>query len=428
MLEAFRRIVPLYRLIILGEGPMRPLLESRVRHLKLEDWVCLPGWKENPFSFMAHAALLVLSSRGEGFGNVLVEAMACGCPAVSTDCPGGPSEILDDPSLLAPIGDPEGLARVMLRVLSRPPTKAVLCTKASRFSAEQAVAKYDEIVSAVIDKRQGLSARAAHPAPVPVYVINLDRRPDRWTTMSEQFDRLGITAMRIPAVDARLLAAQEPQYTPVSIRRRKWGYVPDLGSVACNRSHAKALRAFLDTDASAALILEDDVILASDTPALLESVDWWPAGASVIRLEAGHTMGARIPLWDVCAETPSGRRVHRFERWHSGAAAYLVNRATAEWMLPYLDDPSNPVTDSMWFNHRYCPLARELKALQIVPGMARQIEALESSDLEGWRRGIGPDWLSEIRARLYNGRVLALRALGKVRKQRVPYIDTYSRG
>ena len=78
--------------------------------------------------------------------------MACGCPAVSTDCPGGPSEILDDPSLLAPIGDPEGLARVMLRVLSRPPTNAVLCTKASRFSAEQAVAKYDEIVSAVIGR------------------------------------------------------------------------------------------------------------------------------------------------------------------------------------------------------------------------------------------------------------------------------------
>ena len=127
--------------------------------------------------------------------------------------------------------------------------------------------------------------------------------------MSEQFDRLGITAMRIPAVDARLLAAQEPQDTPVSIRRRKWGYVPDLGSVACNRSHAKALRAFLDTDASAALILEDDVILASDTPALLESVDWWPPGTSVIRLEAGHIMTARIPLWDVCAETPSGRRV-----------------------------------------------------------------------------------------------------------------------
>ena len=80
LLEAFRRVVPICRLIILGEGPMRPQIENRVRELDLENWVCLPGWKMNPFSFMARAALLVLSSRGEGFGNVLVEAMACGCP------------------------------------------------------------------------------------------------------------------------------------------------------------------------------------------------------------------------------------------------------------------------------------------------------------------------------------------------------------
>ncbi len=430
LIDAFRRVRARQpcRLAILGEGPLRRELETLVAAHGMTDSVALPGWVENPYAWMARSALFVLSSVHEGFGLVLVEAMAVGCPAVSTDCPAGPAEILEDPELLAPVGDAAALAHVMQHALACPVDKGTLRAKAARFSAEQAVAKYDEIVSAVIGKGQGLSARAASPTPVPVCVINLDRRPDRWTTMSEQFDRLGITAMRIPAVDARLLAAQEPQDTPVSIRRRKWGYVPDLGSVACNRSHAKALRAFLDTDASAALILEDDVILASDTPALLESVDWWPACASVIRLEAGHAMEARVPLWDVCAETPSGRGVHRFERWHSGAAAYLVNRATAEWMLPYLDDPSNPVTDSMWFNHRYCPLARELKALQIVPGMARQIEALESSDLEGWRRGIGPDWLSEIRARLYNGRVLALRALGKVHKQRVPYIDTYSRG
>ena len=384
LLEAFRQIVPLYRLIILGEGPMRPLLESRVRHLKLEDWVCLPGWKENPFSFMAHAALLVLSSRGEGFGNVLVEAMARGCPAVSTDCPGGPSEILDDPSLLAPIGDPEGLARVMLRVLSRPPTKAVLCTKASRFSAEQAVAKYDEIVSAVIGKRQGLSARAARPAPVPVYVINLDRRPDRWTTMSEQLDRLGIAATRIPAVDARLLAEDHRELQTTSLlpwRSRSLTF----GEAACICSHRKALRAFLDSDAPAALILEDDVQLTLDTPALLESVDWWPLIADVIRLEAESlNYIARIGLWPASAETPSGRRLHRFERWHLGSAAYLVNRNGAKLVMDGLSTTNLPV-DVALFDHRYSPLARKLKALQIVPGMARQTEGATTSDLYGWQ-------------------------------------------
>ena len=60
-----------------------------------------------------------------------------------------------------------------------------------------------------------------------------------------------------------------------------------LGAVACAWSHRKALRAFLDTGESAALILEDDIEAAPDTPSLLESVDWWPPDAHVIRLETG---------------------------------------------------------------------------------------------------------------------------------------------
>ena len=256
---------------------------------------------------------------------------------------------------------------------------------------------------------------------IPVFVINLDRRPDRWATMAEQFERLDIEATRIPAIDARLLSV------PAAIRnRRKWGsQTGDPGSIACNRSHATALRAFLDTDAPAALILEDDVELAADSPSVLGSVAWWPPGARVIRLEAEYFMTpVLVPLWGPCAETPSGRTVHYFERWHPGAAAYLVNRAMARWMLPHLDDPANPGTDCMWFNHRYCPLARELKALQIVPGMARQIEPLEQSDLEPYRpqnilsrerRGLG----AETGALPYRARLLALRALGTVRPQHV---------
>ena len=110
----------------------------------------LPGWVENPYAFMARAALFVLSSRHEGFPGALVEALACGCPAVSTDCPAGPSEILEDPDLLAPVGDPEGLARVMLRALARPPDKTVLRANAARFSLQRAVDGYDTLVSALL--------------------------------------------------------------------------------------------------------------------------------------------------------------------------------------------------------------------------------------------------------------------------------------
>ena len=135
------------RLLILGEGPMRHELEDLVIALDLEGQVSLPGWMFNPFAFMARAALFVLSSRYEGFGNVLVEAMACGCPAVSTNCPAGPSEILEDPDLLAPVGDPDALADIMLRALARPVDRETLRAKAKRFSLDRAADGYERVVT-----------------------------------------------------------------------------------------------------------------------------------------------------------------------------------------------------------------------------------------------------------------------------------------
>ena len=98
---------------------MRDDLERHAATLGMKNAVSLPGWVDNPWDFMAHAALFVLSSRFEGLPGVLIEALACGCPSVSTDCPGGSREILEDPDMLAPVGDPEALAQVMLRALSR---------------------------------------------------------------------------------------------------------------------------------------------------------------------------------------------------------------------------------------------------------------------------------------------------------------------
>jgi glycosyltransferase involved in cell wall biosynthesis len=100
------------RLLILGEGEERQMLETQIRQLGLEQDVRLPGFVSNPYPYMAHASLFVLSSRWEGLPTVLVEAMALRTPVIATDCPSGPREILRNGEYgpLLPMDDPDTLA------------------------------------------------------------------------------------------------------------------------------------------------------------------------------------------------------------------------------------------------------------------------------------------------------------------------------
>lgn len=107
------------KLIIIGEGPKRPDLEQLVSQLGLSEDVALPGFQDNPYGYMRHATAFVLSSLYEGFGNVLVDALALGTPVISTRCPVGPDEIISDgiTGLLVPPADDAALAHAILRVL-----------------------------------------------------------------------------------------------------------------------------------------------------------------------------------------------------------------------------------------------------------------------------------------------------------------------
>jgi glycosyltransferase involved in cell wall biosynthesis len=91
---AVRREVPGARLLILGDGDHRQYLQRLIGELELTDGVHLLGYQGNPFQFMARAQQFVLSSLWEGFPAILLEAMACGLPVISTDCPSGPRELL----------------------------------------------------------------------------------------------------------------------------------------------------------------------------------------------------------------------------------------------------------------------------------------------------------------------------------------------
>jgi glycosyltransferase involved in cell wall biosynthesis len=108
-------------LVILGEGSERAPLEQQVEDLGLQDRVELPGFHQDPVPWLESADLFVLSSDYEGFANVIVEALACGTPVVSTDCSYGPAEILSKGKygVLVPVGDAHHLADGMRQALLR---------------------------------------------------------------------------------------------------------------------------------------------------------------------------------------------------------------------------------------------------------------------------------------------------------------------
>jgi glycosyltransferase involved in cell wall biosynthesis len=136
------------RLMILGEGEERSSLNGLVRHLGLAEDVALPGFVDNPYSYMAAAAVFALSSAWEGLPNVLIEAMATGTPVVSTDCESGPAEILAEGRYgqLVPVGDVQALAAAILTTLSCPTAVQTLRSRAQDFSADRIVQQYLDIL------------------------------------------------------------------------------------------------------------------------------------------------------------------------------------------------------------------------------------------------------------------------------------------
>ena len=140
------------RLILLGEGPQREQICDLINSLNIEEYVSMPGWVDNPYSFMAKADLFVLSSSWEGLSNVLLEALACGCPVVSTDCPSGPSEILEHGrwGRLVPINDQTALAEAIIATLKDDMNQDALRQRAAQFSPENMIEKFETLIREVI--------------------------------------------------------------------------------------------------------------------------------------------------------------------------------------------------------------------------------------------------------------------------------------
>ncbi len=150
LVRAFTRLRGRRRahLAILGEGGKRRELEALVRELGVVEDVALPGFVPNPYPWIARAAAVAVTSRHEGVANVLCEALALGRPAVSTDCPGGPREVLEGGRYgpLVPVGDAAALAAALERLLDNPPDPADQRKGAERFHADRAIPAYLDLL------------------------------------------------------------------------------------------------------------------------------------------------------------------------------------------------------------------------------------------------------------------------------------------
>jgi glycosyltransferase involved in cell wall biosynthesis len=133
---------------IVGEGNARRKLEALIDGLGLADVVSMPGFSEEISSEYRNADLFVCSSRAEGFGNVLVEALSAGMSVVATDCPFGPREILDSGRFgeLVPVDDEEALAAAMMRALRKPANPRTQIQRAADFSLEKIGAQYLSVI------------------------------------------------------------------------------------------------------------------------------------------------------------------------------------------------------------------------------------------------------------------------------------------
>lgn len=143
------------RLVVLGEGEQRAVLERQASDLGLEDAVSFLGFRPNPFAYMARADVFVLSSEREGLPGALIQAMACGCPVVATDCASGPAEVLEDGAhgRLVPVGNDAAMADAILATLSEPRQADRLRRRAARFEAGTVIEAHVEAFEQIVGRR-----------------------------------------------------------------------------------------------------------------------------------------------------------------------------------------------------------------------------------------------------------------------------------
>lgn len=140
-------------LLILGDGPERENLRRISEEEGVRDSVTFAGFVENPFTYMNHSSVFVLSSLTEGFPSVLVEAMACGTPVVATNCSNGVKKILENGKYgpIVPIQDSDSLADAIVEVIDDPAPTCELRRQAKKYTSEKVADNYEQMFQSLLN-------------------------------------------------------------------------------------------------------------------------------------------------------------------------------------------------------------------------------------------------------------------------------------
>lgn len=218
---------------------------------------------------------------------------------------------------------------------------------------------------------------------IAVFVINLDRRPDRMAFMADQLRALGLDWHRVPAHDMQSVdAARLAQEVAPDRHIRDMG----PGSQCCALTNFDIYRRIVAEDLPAALILQDDVELSADLAPFAASLDWLPPGVDLVQFEKyGKQHSTRLMGPPVGAMPVAGRALRRLYSRTGGAACYLITKAGAARVLDRKPVLRMPI-DHFLFSPNLSPVFSDLNVHVVTPALARQIEDGFASDIERERQ------------------------------------------